>query len=72
MIWLRDSEWERIRDHFPEEKIPDGRAGRKPIPTRQVLEAVLWFSTPVRNGTCCRNAPNYKTVHRRFEAWCRR
>jgi hypothetical protein len=30
------------------------------------------FSTQVRNGICCRKAiPNYKTVHRRFQAWCR-
>ena len=29
--------------HFPEEHIPDGRPGRKPIPTRRVLEAVLWI-----------------------------
>jgi hypothetical protein len=29
MIWLRE---ERIRDHFPDEKIVDGRRGRKPIP----------------------------------------
>jgi hypothetical protein len=43
MIRLRDSEWERIRDHFPEESILDGQPGRKPIPTRQVLEAVLWI-----------------------------
>jgi hypothetical protein len=40
MIRLRDEQWERIRDHFPEEKIADGRPGRKPIPTRCVLEAV--------------------------------
>jgi hypothetical protein len=26
MIRLNDSEWERIRDHFPEENIPEGRA----------------------------------------------
>jgi transposase len=43
MIRLRDEQWERIRDHFPEEKIADGRPGRKPIPTRCVLEAVLWI-----------------------------
>jgi hypothetical protein len=41
---LRNSEWERIRDHFPEENIPDGHPGREPIPTRQVLEAALWIS----------------------------
>ena len=34
MIRLREEQWERIRDHFPEEKIVDGRPGRKPIPTR--------------------------------------
>jgi len=43
MIRLLDSEWERIRDHFPEEHIPDARPGRKPVPTRQVLEAALWI-----------------------------
>ncbi len=32
---------ERIRDHFPEENIPEGRTGRKPVPTRQILEAPL-------------------------------
>jgi hypothetical protein len=42
-ICLFDSEWERIRDHFPEENIPNGHPGRKPIPTLQVLEAVLWI-----------------------------
>jgi hypothetical protein len=39
MIRLRDEQWERIRDHFPEENIADGRPGRKPTPTRFVLEA---------------------------------
>ena len=43
MIRLSDEHWERIRDHFPEEHIPDGRPGRKPVPTRRVLEAVLWI-----------------------------
>ncbi len=41
MIRLTDEQWERIRNHFPEEHIADGRPGRKPIPTRRVLEAVL-------------------------------
>ena len=43
MIWLSDEQWERIRNHFPEEHTPDGRPGRKPIPTRRVLKAVLWI-----------------------------
>jgi transposase len=43
MIRLTDEQWERIRNHFPEENIADGRFERKPIPTRFVLEAVLWI-----------------------------
>ncbi|MCS6327790.1 MAG: transposase [Nitrospira sp.] len=32
-----------MREHFPEEHIPEGRLGRKPVPARAVLEAVLWI-----------------------------
>jgi transposase len=72
MIRLLDSEWERIRDHFPEEHIPDGRAGRKPVPTRQVLEAALWIlNTGAQWHMLPQCYPNYKTVHRRFQTWCR-
>src|SRR5215471_16451569 len=71
MIRLNDSQWERIRDHFPEENIPDGRAGRKPTATRQVLEAVLWIlNTGAQWPMLPQCYPNYKTVHRRFQAWC--
>ena len=35
-------------DHFPEQNIADGRAGRKPTPTRCVLEEVLWIHHEVR------------------------
>src|SRR5215471_17446114 len=71
MIRLNDSQWERIRDHFPEENIPDGRAGRKPTATRQVLEAVLWIlNTGAQWHMLPQCYPNYKTVHRRFQAWC--
>jgi hypothetical protein len=43
MIRLSNEHWERIRKHFPEEHIPDGCPGRKPIPTRHsdVLRQVL-------------------------------
>ena len=72
MIRLRDEQWERIRDHFPEEKIADGRPGRKPIPTRCVLEAVLWIlNTGAQWHMLPQSYPNYKTVHRRFQTWCR-
>ena len=72
MIRLSDEQWERIRGHFPEEHIPDGRAGRKPIPPRRVLEAVLWIlNTGAQWHMLPQSYPNYKTVHRRFQTWCR-
>src|SRR6201993_4209843 len=73
MIRLLDSEWERIRDLFPEEHIPDARPGRKPVPTREVLEAVLWIlNTGAQWHMLPQSYPNYKTVHRRFQQWCER
>jgi hypothetical protein len=72
MIRLLDSEWERIRAHFPEEHIADTRPGRKLVPTRQVMEAVLWIlNTGARWHMLAQCYPNYKTVHRRFQTWCR-
>lgn len=67
MIRLTDEQWERIREHFPEENVPAGRAGRKPIPTRKVLEAVLWIlNTGAQWHMLPQSYPNYKTVHRRL------
>ena len=43
MLRISDEQWELIREHFPEEHYPDDRPGRKPIPARKVLEAVLWI-----------------------------
>ena len=49
-----------------------GRPGRKPVSTRQVLEAVLWIlNTGAQWHMLPQCYPNYKTVHRRFQAWCR-
>ena len=71
MIRLSDEQWERIRKHFPEEHVADGRPGRKPIPTRRVLEAVLWIlNTGAQWHMLPQSYPNYKTVHRRFQTWC--
>ena len=68
MLQLRDDQWERIRDQFPEEHIPDTRPGRKPIPTRAVLDAVLWIlNTGAQWHLLPQCYPNYKTVHRRFQ-----
>ena len=72
MIRLTDGQWERIWNHFPEENIPDGRPGRKPVSTRRVLEAVLWIlNTGAQWHMLPQSYPNYKTVHRRFQTWCR-
>jgi transposase len=43
MLRLTDEHGELIRKHFPEESYPDDRPGRKSIPARKVLEAVLWI-----------------------------
>ena len=73
MLRLRDDQWERIREHFPEEHLPDSRPGRKPVPTRAVLEAVLWIlNTGAQWHFLPQCYPNYKTVHRRFQQWCQR
>ena len=72
MLKLRDEQWERIREHFPEENVPDTRPGRKPVPTRRVLEAALWIlNTGAQWHMLPQGYPNYKTVHRRFQQWCR-
>jgi transposase len=72
VLRLSDEHWERIREHFPEEHIPSDRRGRKPIPARKVLEAVLWIlNTGAQWHMLPQCYPNYKTVHRRFQQWCR-
>jgi transposase len=69
---LSDVQWGRIREHFPEENIPDDRPGRKPIPSRKVLDGVLWIlNTGAQWHMLPQCYPNYKTVHRRFQQRCR-
>jgi len=71
MFKLDDGHWNRIRSHFPEENIEEGRPGRKPVPARKVLEAVLWIlNTGAQWHMLPQCYPNYKTVHRRFQQWC--
>jgi transposase len=68
---LSDVQWERIRAHFPEENIADGRPERKPVPAREVLDAVLWIlNTGAQWHMLPQCYPNYKTVHRCFQQWC--
>lgn len=73
MLRLPDDQWERIREHFPEEHIPESRPGRKPVPARHLLEAVLWIlNTGAQWHLLPQCYPNYNTVHRRFQPWCER
>ena len=70
---VRDDQWERIREHCPEEHIQENRAGRKPVPARAVLEAVLWIlNTGAHWHLLPQCSPHDKTVHRRFQQWCER
>ena len=72
MVTLTDKQWERIRHHFPEEHRPQSHPGRKPVATREVLEGVLWIlNTGAQWHLLPQCYPNYKTVHRRFQNWCR-
>jgi transposase len=73
MLRLRDDQWERIREYFPEEHLPESRPGRKLVPARRILEAVLWIlNTGAQWHMLPQCYPNYKTVHRRFQQWCDR
>ena len=68
MLRFRDNQWERIREHFPEEQLPESRPGRTPVPARAVLEAVLWIlNTGAQWHMLPQGSPNYKTVCRRFQ-----
>jgi transposase len=68
---LTDVQWERVKNQFPEENLPEVRSGRKPIPTRDVLNAVLWIlNTGAQWKHLPQCFPNYKTVHARFQKWC--
>lgn len=72
MIRLNDEHRESIREHFPEESIPDGRPGAEPIPARRVLEAVLRIlDTGARWHRLPQCHPNHEAVHRRFQDLCR-
>jgi len=71
-MYLTDDQWNRVKEHFPEECAEPGRAGRKPVPARKVLEAVLWILNAGAPWKMLpQSFPNYKTVHRRFQRWCR-
>lgn len=72
MLRLSDQRWERIRGHFAEENLPASRAGRKPISSRPILEAVLWILNIGAQWHMLPPCyPSYKTGYRRFRNGCR-
>lgn len=72
MIEVTDAHWERIRFHFREERRNERSRGRPPVDTRRVFDAVLWIlKTGAQWHLLPEHYPNYKTVHRRYQNWCR-
>ena len=73
MLRITDAQWELIWKHFPEEHYPDERPGRKAIPARKVLEAVLSIlNTGAQWRMLPQFYPDYETVDRRFQQRCQR
>jgi transposase len=73
MVRLTDEQWDRIRVHLPEEHIPEGCPGHKPVPTRKVLEAGMWIlNSGAQWHMLPQSYPSYRTVNRRFLQWHRR
>ena len=69
MLKLTDEQWDRIRNYFPEEHIASSRPGRRPIPAREILNAVLWIlTTGAQWHMLPQSYPNYKTVTPAFSA----
>src|SRR5262245_33795073 len=66
----RDEQWERIRMHFRRSTFPMVVPDANPSRPVAFLKQSCGFSTRVRN-VLPQSYPNYKTVHRRFQAWCR-
>lgn len=66
---LSDEHWERIRP-FVEKKRESGKAGRRPVDRRIVVDGILWM---VRTGSPWRDLPEefgaWQTVWRLFNAW---
>ena len=72
LLKLTDKQWARVRGNFPEENLPPKRRGRPPVPAREVLDAALWIlATGAQRRMLPQGCPNCKTVHRRFQQWCR-
>ena len=75
MLRLRDDQWERIREHFPEEHIPEGRVGRNLCRRVQswrrlffrhcVVRQVIQVSTKLQDGQYGKSDQTGAQDHRR-------
>lgn len=68
--YLRDDQWERIKDGLPGSKEYRGRSSSD---NRRFVEGVIWVG---RNGGRWRSLPaeygNWNSTHRRFRRWSKR
>ena len=72
LLKLTGEQWSRNRGHLSEESLLTKRRGRPPVPACEVLNAALWIlTTGAQWHMLPQGYPNYKTVHRRFQQWCR-
>src|SRR5579884_2446315 len=66
---LTDEQWAIVQSLIPSKRRPDGR-GRPRVPSRMVLEGVLWVLwTGAPWKALPSDYPPYQTCHRRFQEW---
>ena len=66
---LTEKQWQVVAPLFAEDD-RTGKAGRPPVPARDVLNGVLWIlKTGARWKDLPRDYPPYQTCHRRFQTW---
>lgn len=65
--YLREDQWERIRDFLPGH---EGGVGRPVQDNRKFIEGVIWVG---RNGGRWRSVPSeygkWSSIHKRFKRW---
>jgi len=68
---LTEKQWQLIAPLFDSDN-REGMVGRPPVPSRDVLNGVLWIlKTGARWKDLPREYPSYQTCHRRFQQWVR-
>src|ERR1700722_13896884 len=71
---LTEAQWLAVEPYMPaaERRSPGRKGGRPFVPTRDVLNGVLWvLRTGAPWGDLPGRYPPYQTCHRRFQFWQR-